>query len=492
MRITNAMMVNQFLKESNEALGRVSKYQSQVDSTKRLNNIADDPQATLVALKARNRLSNLSLYQTNIEMADSYLTEAESSVSELNEIIQSAYDDVISAQSSKTPDDLKILAENLSNLKSEVLALSNTTLGTSYIFGGYNYTGQTAGTTKKAPFSTSSTGDLIYNGVNLSKLAVKDEFDKTIEAMSSADAMVTDDLEDQILTLADKFATVTADDYAKDLADSALDVLDEYVQNGKDALEAAEELGIATTSSTYSAMKNFIYGYTDTAVTPNVYVKGIADYAQELAAETSKSMAEDGVTYTAAEQANLFSASTAASLMSDLKAMLTATPANSVTRNLQNDIATAWSAQLTAQDAEAGKTTKFQVGTSQTVDVTLTGLDLLGTGSDNIYHLLDKCEKMLNGEDAADKLPQMITLLQNAQSNVLVQQTKIGSTQNRMNLISNRYSSSELNYTEMQSDVEDVDMAEAIMNLSTAQTVYNAALAGGAELIKTSLIDFLG
>lgn len=54
-----------------------------------------------------------------------------------------------------------------------------------------------------------------------------------------------------------------------------------------------------------------------------------------------------------------------------------------------------------------------------------------------------------------------------------------------------RYTTSELNYTEMKSNAEDVDMAEAIMNLTTAKTVYNAALAGGAQIIQTSLIDFL-
>ncbi|NLA87639.1 MAG: hypothetical protein GX847_10265 [Clostridiales bacterium] len=85
----------------------------------------------------------------------------------------------------------------------------------------------------------------------------------------------------------------------------------------------------------------------------------------------------------------------------------------------------------------------------------------------------------------------MITSLQNAQSNVLIVQTKIGATQNRMTLLKNRYESSELNYKEMQSIAEDADMAQAIINLTEAQTVYNAALAGGAEILRTSLIDFL-
>jgi len=36
-----------------------------------------------------------------------------------------------------------------------------------------------------------------------------------------------------------------------------------------------------------------------------------------------------------------------------------------------------------------------------------------------------------------------------------------------------------------------VDIAEASISLATAQTVYNAALAGGAQMLRTSLIDYL-
>ena len=42
----------------------------------------------------------------------------------------------------------------------------------------------------------------------------------------------------------------------------------------------------------------------------------------------------------------------------------------------------------------------------------------------------------------------------------------------------------------MFSDAIDADMAQSITQLITALTVYNAALAAGAEIIKTSLLDF--
>jgi flagellin-like hook-associated protein FlgL len=48
---------------------------------------------------------------------------------------------------------MKIYAENIKNLQDEVLSISNSSLGTSYIFGGFNYTGKINGVTKEPPFS---------------------------------------------------------------------------------------------------------------------------------------------------------------------------------------------------------------------------------------------------------------------------------------------------------------------------------------------------
>ncbi|MPM09136.1 hypothetical protein SDC9_55452 [bioreactor metagenome] len=97
---------------------------------------------------------------------------------------------------------------------------------------------------------------------------------------------------------------------------------------------------------------------------------------------------------------------------------------------------------------------------------------------------------MLNNGDT-ESLSNMISEIQNAQSNALCFETEIGTTENSMSMISSRYDSSKINYTQMKSDAVDADMAEAITNLTTAKTVYSAALAGGAKIIQTSLIDFL-
>ena len=500
MRITNSMMINQFLSESNEALNRVSKYQSQVDSTKKISGIADDPQATLLSLKARDKLTNLAVYQNNITTASNYLKESESSVDELNEILKSAYEDIVNANSgSKTQNDLNVIAQDIDNLKNEVLNIGNTSLGSVYIFGGYNSTGSVSGSTKTPPFSSSSvSGDLNYNGINLSQLSWKEDFDGDIKQMTS--------LQTDILSQASAINMSDSDSNLRDQFEKMGKSMGTLVDSGKRALASAKEFGIDSNSPEYKALSNFVTSFS--AITDQMNSETVKDVAGDHILDTDPSIVKnsDGTinydyysakgisVYTADEFANKFTPATAQGYMNAAVALLTDTGSGSQMDQAATTLGSVVTIPASVQTAvtnESNKQTRLQIGSSQTVNITITGLELMGTGSSNIYHLLDKCEKVLKGDSGYGTLSEMVTALQDSQSDVLNLQTRIGSTEDRLNLISDRYVASNINYKQMQSDAEDVDMAEAITNFTTAKTVYSAALQAGANMVQTSLINFL-
>ena len=70
-------------------------------------------------------------------------------------------------------------------------------------------------------------------------------------------------------------------------------------------------------------------------------------------------------------------------------------------------------------------------------------------------------------------------------------QADIGARTNRVELTLNRLETDEVNFTELMSNNEDVDMAEVIMNLSNEENVYRSSLAAGAKIIMPTLLDFL-
>jgi flagellar hook-associated protein 3 FlgL len=68
----------------------------------------------------------------------------------------------------------------------------------------------------------------------------------------------------------------------------------------------------------------------------------------------------------------------------------------------------------------------------------------------------------------------------------------IGATLNRLSAASDRLAANKEASSGLLSRTEDVDFAQATINYSTQQTVYQASLSVGAKIIQPSLLDFLG
>lgn len=67
----------------------------------------------------------------------------------------------------------------------------------------------------------------------------------------------------------------------------------------------------------------------------------------------------------------------------------------------------------------------------------------------------------------------------------------LGARSQRMEMGLDRVSSDNINLTGIQSQLEDVDLAEVTMNYAMQENVYRAALATGARTMQPSLLDFL-
>lgn len=92
-----------------------------------------------------------------------------------------------------------------------------------------------------------------------------------------------------------------------------------------------------------------------------------------------------------------------------------------------------------------------------------------------------------SGEDISKKLGD----LDNYISAVLAARADVGARQNRVELMTNRLSSHEINITKHLSENEDVDYAEAITKMITSESIHQAALSVGAKIIQQTLVDFI-
>lgn len=509
MRITNAMMVNQFLNGMYESLNRVNKYQNQVNTTKRITNISEDPQATVTALRARNKLSGLKIYQDNINTAKSYLKEAEAAAKNINSILQTTYEKVIEATGiGKNEEDLSIIADELKTLQQELVSIGNTTIGTTYLFGGFNFTGTKDNTgAVKPPFNVDpATGHLIYNNIDLTQIACFDDYNANADSM----AKFADDIKQCIIEIAD----VSSHEYARDtICAKALNAVRGIIYSANAALKGTERFGLDTGASDgYKKLYDFVSSLSELSdqLSDEISLRLAGDYI--LDTDPSIKRTETGeIDYeyykerhisvlTEGELNNRFNLDDAKAILASIGELLDNSDATvgldysmydavNELRGEMESILTATNA-LTNLDIEADNKCAIQIGKNNSVDFMFTGLDLLGSGKDNLYYILDKCISMLKSNDVSG-LSKYISEIQDAQSSILSFQTVIGASINRMDLITTRYDSSDYNYLEMLSNAIDADMAQSIMQLTTALTVYNSALAAGAEIVQTSLLDFL-
>ena len=70
-------------------------------------------------------------------------------------------------------------------------------------------------------------------------------------------------------------------------------------------------------------------------------------------------------------------------------------------------------------------------------------------------------------------------------------QSELGARMNYVESTDSRLASNEITFTKLQSNNEDIDVAKASVEVSSAQSVYEAALSVTAKVTKASLVDYL-
>lgn len=135
---------------------------------------------------------------------------------------------------------------------------------------------------------------------------------------------------------------------------------------------------------------------------------------------------------------------------------------------------------------------EYQIGAGIYVGVNTNGDKIFGASSDpnGLFKVVDNLKQALLG-DSTTGIQAAIPALQKNLENIITTQAEVGGKQNRLEFTLNRLDDLNLNYTSLQSKVEDVDMPSVISDLKTAESIYQASLDTMARIIRPSLMDFL-
>jgi flagellar hook-associated protein 3 FlgL len=145
----------------------------------------------------------------------------------------------------------------------------------------------------------------------------------------------------------------------------------------------------------------------------------------------------------------------------------------------------------------AGVITRL-IGPSNTVQVNVDLSQVLGNGSSGSSgpdgKLLDTLNSIYSDMTSGNVTALSQTDLGHLDTNfnALTQlQATLGATTDRLQLASSRMQDLQLSDTQVLSNTQDADMAQTEIDYSTQQAAYTAALRAGANIVQSSLMDFL-
>lgn len=147
----------------------------------------------------------------------------------------------------------------------------------------------------------------------------------------------------------------------------------------------------------------------------------------------------------------------------------------------------------------------LNVSPSVNVPVSISGEDVFGTPGtpeipgppvipavpgDNVFQMFDNIIANLQNSDTT-ALSSNLSDVETALDRINGGLAEVGARTNRFELIKNRIDDEKVNITTLRSEVADVDMADAIIQLQLEQNVLQASLSIGARVMQMSLVDYI-
>lgn len=139
MRITNSMIMNNAMTNINTNKMNVDKANAMVFTEKKISRPSEDPITAVRALRLRNDLNEVNqYYEKNVEDAESWMDLTETALSNMRTAVKSMYDCYMrGANGYLDTNDGKAIKDEITALRDEIGSICNSTNAGRYIFTGY-------------------------------------------------------------------------------------------------------------------------------------------------------------------------------------------------------------------------------------------------------------------------------------------------------------------------------------------------------------------
>jgi flagellar hook-associated protein 3 FlgL len=152
MRVSNKMLADNITANLFRQTEQIVRKQREVYTGKRINAASDDPIGIGQALRHRKTIASIEQFQSNIKDARMRIEHDETIFDTVESLLQQAVDIALDTN----VDNRDLYAEQVADIREQVLQLANSKMDDHYIFGGYQ--------TDSEPFKLDPTGAVYYDG----------------------------------------------------------------------------------------------------------------------------------------------------------------------------------------------------------------------------------------------------------------------------------------------------------------------------------------
>jgi len=135
------------------------------------------------------------------------------------------------------------------------------------------------------------------------------------------------------------------------------------------------------------------------------------------------------------------------------------------------------------------KDINYEIGVGVEIPINLTAQEVFIDSG--VFTSLQNIATHLENNDTQALSADAIGPIQDAIDQVLACRAKVGASVNRLEMTKARLEEQEINFSNLQAEVDGVDPAWVIMQLKEQENVYRASLSVGARVIMPTLVDFL-
>ncbi len=160
MRLTNAMMTNNYLRNLNRNTKDLNDLNTKVSAQRKFLRMSEDPASALAAFGVRKHLSRIDMYDRTLKESRGLLDEAEISLSSINEAATNALTTVMQGSTGSSDENARrVTANTIRGYQESILGAANAKFSDKYIFGGEGF--------EEMPFTLDGSGNLRYHGANV-------------------------------------------------------------------------------------------------------------------------------------------------------------------------------------------------------------------------------------------------------------------------------------------------------------------------------------